>query len=216
MPIPGVKMTAVQIGQSNTDSQNFLLFSNNDGSGKLARGSQGTLGDIISWDANGVISTTRSLTLAASQPTTTGTLIDFTNIPTWVKRITVMCERISTNGTSSLMVQVGAGSVDVTNYAGQYTILTNSAAVAGGSLSAGFRSGVYNANTETNSGAFTLTHMGANKWMCTAQIANATYNSISTCAGVHDLAGTLDRVRITTVNGTDVFDAGSVNILYEG
>ena len=29
------------------------------------------------------------------------------------------------------------------------------------------------------------------------------------------LAGTLDRVRITTVNGTDTFDAGSINILYE-
>jgi hypothetical protein len=25
----------------------------------------------------------------------------------------------------------------------------------------------------------------------------------------------LDRVRITTTNGTDTFDAGSINILYE-
>ena len=30
------------------------------------------------------------------------------------------------------------------------------------------------------------------------------------------LGGVLDRIRITTVNGTDVFDAGSINILYEG
>jgi hypothetical protein len=29
------------------------------------------------------------------------------------------------------------------------------------------------------------------------------------------LGGALDRVRITTVNGTDTFDAGSINILYE-
>ena len=29
------------------------------------------------------------------------------------------------------------------------------------------------------------------------------------------LSGTLDRVRITTVNGTDTFDAGSINIMYE-
>jgi hypothetical protein len=29
------------------------------------------------------------------------------------------------------------------------------------------------------------------------------------------LSGTLDRVRITTVNGTDTFDAGTINILYE-
>jgi hypothetical protein len=35
-------------------------------------------------------------------------------------------------------------------------------------------------------------------------------------AGSATLSGTLDRVRITTVNGTDTFDAGSINILYEG
>jgi hypothetical protein len=29
------------------------------------------------------------------------------------------------------------------------------------------------------------------------------------------LGGVLDRVRLTTVNGTDTFDAGTVNILYE-
>jgi hypothetical protein len=34
--------------------------------------------------------------------------------------------------------------------------------------------------------------------------------------GTVTLSGTLDRVRITTVNGTDTFDAGTVNILYEG
>ncbi len=34
-------------------------------------------------------------------------------------------------------------------------------------------------------------------------------------AGSITLGGTLDRVRITTVNGTDTFDAGSINILYE-
>jgi hypothetical protein len=34
-------------------------------------------------------------------------------------------------------------------------------------------------------------------------------------AGTKTLSGTLDRIRITTVNGTDLFDAGSVNIMYE-
>ena len=35
------------------------------------------------------------------------------------------------------------------------------------------------------------------------------------CAGRVTLSGALDRVRVTTVNGTDTFDAGSINILYE-
>jgi hypothetical protein len=33
--------------------------------------------------------------------------------------------------------------------------------------------------------------------------------------GQIELAATLTAVRITTVNGTDAFDAGSINILYE-
>jgi hypothetical protein len=36
-----------------------------------------------------------------------------------------------------------------------------------------------------------------------------------TFGGGKSLSATLDRVRITTVNGTDTFDAGSINILYE-
>jgi hypothetical protein len=39
--------------------------------------------------------------------------------------------------------------------------------------------------------------------------------SVNFSAGSKTLSGTLDRVRITTVNGTDTFDAGSINILYE-
>jgi hypothetical protein len=34
-------------------------------------------------------------------------------------------------------------------------------------------------------------------------------------SGAKSLSATLDRVRITTVDGTDAFDAGTVNILYE-
>jgi hypothetical protein len=37
-----------------------------------------------------------------------------------------------------------------------------------------------------------------------------------TTQGSVTLSGTLDRIRLTTANGTDTFDAGSVNIMYEG
>ena len=39
---------------------------------------------------------------------------------------------------------------------------------------------------------------------------------IASVTGAVSLSGTLDRIRLTTVNGTDTFDAGSVNIMYEG
>jgi hypothetical protein len=40
--------------------------------------------------------------------------------------------------------------------------------------------------------------------------------SVGNGAGTKTLSDTLDRVRITTVNGTDTFDAGTINIMYEG
>ena len=42
---------------------------------------------------------------------TSGTSNDFTSIPSWVKRITVMFNGVSTNGTSPVQLQIGAGSV---------------------------------------------------------------------------------------------------------
>ena len=55
---------------------------------------------------------------------------------------------------------------------------------------------------------------GSNIWNEQSIVSNA-LTSLLLGAGDKALSGTLDRVRITTVNGTDTFDAGSINILYE-
>lgn len=54
-----LKTNTVQLGDSATDSQNFVLKTNVDGTGKLSRGAAGDLGDILVWNASG------KLTLAA-------------------------------------------------------------------------------------------------------------------------------------------------------
>ena len=45
----------------------------------------------------------------------------------------------------------------------------------------------------------------------------ATYSATQSLYGGGNvtLGGALDRIRVTTVNGTDLFDAGSINIMYE-
>jgi hypothetical protein len=60
-----------------------------------------------------------------------------------------------------------------------------------------------------------LSLVSSNTWIC--QIVGAFSNAAGGRfgAGTKTLSGTLDRVRITTSNGTDTFDAGSINILYE-
>jgi hypothetical protein len=60
-----------------------------------------------------------------------------------------------------------------------------------------------------------LTSMGSNVWVASGSFADSVLVYGGAAGGAVTLSGTLDRVRVTTVNGTDTFDAGSINILYE-
>lgn len=153
---------------------------------------------------------TSLLTSGTAQNTTSGTSIDFTGIPSWVKRITVMFSGVSTTGSSDWLVQIGAGSFLTSGY--------NSACIR---ISAGITStsGFIVTGGAQNSawfygGLVTLATMGSNKWVECGSVATAS-NANYSSGGEVTLSGTLDRLRITTVNGTDTFDAGSINILYE-
>lgn len=153
-----------------------------------------------------------ALTLATAVASTSGTSIDFTGIPSWVKRVTVMLSGVSTSGTSQLLVQIGAGSVTTSGYIGQ----TNAIGAVVTAMSAGFiiSNNVVAANT--HQGAASLNLVGSNTWVEFGLISPQTAsNYMSVGSGYITLAGTLDRIRLTTVNGSDTFDAGSVNILYE-
>lgn len=160
-------------------------------------------------DGNNV-STVGVINSGTAVASTSGTSIDFTSIPAGVKRITVMFNGVSTNGTSNIQIQIGAGSVTSTGYTGGTsrgtTVVDNST---------GFIVAQNNAAANVYSGVFTVVTLGSNVW---AQLGNAISSASDACtvsAGNLTLSGTLDRVRITTVNGTDTFDAGSINILYE-
>ena len=151
------------------------------------------------------------LTSATAQATTSGTFKDFTGIPSWVKRITVMFNGVSTNGTSNLLIQIGAGSVTTSGYLGQV-----SASNAATTSTAGFIQTNTIAAASARYALSTLTTLGSNAWV-QAGINGPSDGTLvaSLSNGSITLGGTLDRVRITTVNGTDTFDAGSINILYE-
>ena len=177
-------------------------------------------GQFYGTDSNASRAQMQRLVLATSQASTSGTSINFTGIPSWVKRVKVMFNGVSTSGSSNPQVQIGSGSVTTSGYLTTGTTITNSGAVAGNSFTSGF---VMAANTGST-GASTLFHgqlilslIGSNTWVGAGQFANTGTSTLTTTQGTSSaLGGALDRVRITTVNGTDTFDAGSINILYEG
>jgi hypothetical protein len=148
-----------------------------------------------------------------AQASTSGTSITFSSIPSWVKRITVMFSGVSTNGTSVIQIQVGSGSVTSSGYAAQ----SGNRAVDVTSTT-GFPVTVTNTAASLWSGIATLSlaNSSTNTWVMSGTLdASAASSSVNFSAGGVSLSGTLDRVVITTVNGTDTFDAGSINIQYE-
>ena len=153
-------------------------------------------------------------TLGTAVASTSGTSIDFTGLPAWIKRLTVMFTGVSTNGTSIVQIQLGSGSFTTTGYLCSGT--TVSAAVGAALYTAGFGFGNSRAATVISSGNFVISNLTSNTWSGFGLLARSEGAVIDYSAGSIALGGVLDRVRITTVNGTDAFDAGTVNIMYEG
>ena len=148
---------------------------------------------------------------------TTNTSLDFTSIPSWVKRITVMFDGVGTSSTSFKLLQLGdSGGIETTGY----TSGASNAAGGGGfaTSTSGFVLSVStnSSNAETMFGAIILTNVASNTWVAQGAFHMPTYQVGNFVAGGKALSGTLDRIRITTVNGTDTFDAGTINIMYEG
>ena len=159
---------------------------------------------------------TSVITSGTAVASTSGTSIDFTGIPSWAKRVTVMFNGVSTNGSSIVQIQIGSGSVSTTGYRSTSYFATSLTSFAYATTGFVINSS-YTTASNTNTGIYTFNLIGSNTWVGNGSNgADATAQITWSNAGASPtLGGTLDRVRITTVNGTDTFDAGSINILYE-
>lgn len=156
------------------------------------------------------------ITLSAAQPTTSGTSLDFTGIPPGTKRVTFTFSGLSTNaaGSAAVLVQLGSGSVQTTGYStGVIQVFNTSASAINSTTGFAFGGGLA---ASTVYGSITFTLLGSNNWCGQGCINYSNVTQSQSIAGAVQLAGPLDRLRVTTTNGTDVFDAGIVNILFEG
>lgn len=155
-----------------------------------------------------------TITSGTSQASTSGTSIDFTSIPSWAKRVTLMLSSVSTNGNSFTLFQLGTSSgVTTSGYVTTSSFLTTATVTTNSTAGFVLRDG---ANlTDSRTGSIVFTNITGNTWVGSGVFTSST-SGTSTIAGNIALASALDRVRVTTVNGTDVYDAGTINILYEG
>jgi hypothetical protein len=194
------------------------LKNSSSGSNNIVLGTDGST-TIPTLSATNITGTTIQGTIKSGTAvaSTSGTAIDFTGIPSWVKRVTVMLRGVSTNGSSIIQIQLGTtsgfittgylGSVDTTAAGTSAALFTTGLGLsrAGNAAAASVRHGIA-----------TFVSMGGNFWTGTQVNGGSDAAAVSIGGCSVDLAGTLTQLRITTVNGTDTFDAGTINLLWEG
>jgi len=164
---------------------------------------------------SGVLDNSGAFIAGTAIASTSGTSIDFTSIPSWVKRVTINFSGVSTSGTSPLQIQLGAGSVVTTGYNGSGGYISTTV-VSQSTYTSGFVVVNAPAAAATYNGSAVINLLGSNTWCELSNISSSTSQvAMFLSSGSLAVGGTLDRVRITTVGGTDTFDAGSINILYE-
>lgn len=142
--------------------------------------------------------------------TTSGTSVTFSGIPAGTKRITMMFNGVSTNGTNGYIIQIGSGTIASTGY-------TSSSTTQAGyvnSYTGGFLSPAIVGANSTVSGHYMLTNISGNIWVGSGVVKNGT-GGLNFGAGDCTLTGTLDIIQLITIGAVDTFDAGSVNIFYE-
>ena len=186
---------------------------------------KGTEGDIAALtarvataetDITTIETATSFVKLQAAVAAASQTSIDFTGVPVWANRITVMFDGLSTNGTSLVQVQLGdSGGVETTGYLSAATILA--AGVSTTNRTSGFVLDYGSGALATNlrQGFVTLQKASGSTWVCGGLVALSDAAQIAALAGAKTLSAALDRVRVTTINGTDTFDAGNVSISWE-
>jgi len=167
---------------------------------------------VMTFDSKGrVTAATGAPTIVYSSLNTTtgGTTLDFTSIPSWATEITIGLAGLSTTGTSIVLIQIGdSGGVENTGY-----LAAGGLAGAEVAQTTGFPLSRANAAANTYYGNIYLKKITGNVWGLTYNLYQSNGTQIVYGAGIKTLSDTLDRVRVTTVNGTDTFDVNTGTIV---
>ena len=149
-----------------------------------------------------------------TSPPTTPQYFDFTGIPSWAKRVTVLFNGVSTSGTADVIVQLGTGATPTYTTSGYLGSVSNQAGTVE-NFTSGFKVVNSMAAASVYHGNILICNVTGNTWSELAVLGNSNAGGTRMSGGSIPLAATLTAVRITT-SASDTFDAGTVNIMYEG
>lgn len=162
----------------------------------------------VNGNTGAVTTLTRGTAVTAS-----GTSVDFTSIPSTVKRITLMFSGVSKSGVSAYLIQIGdSGGVETTGYVSAGSGFDTTVGTTGYTNGYGLRIG---SSTYVVSGSITIVNIASNTWVASYSLGSNSGTATWVGGGTKSLSDTLDRIRITSSAGTDTFSSGTINIIYE-
>lgn len=188
----------------------FVGFSATTGTGSVVRATSPTItGAVLNSMGSSVI------TSATAVASTSGTSIDFTSLPSWVKRITVMLADVSmAAANANALIRIGtSGTVATTGYSNNYIQANGSNTFGILNGTTGFIVG-FTSNAANNINAVAvLTLVGSNMWSYSSNSVESGSTRAHISLGSKSLGGTLDILSVVLTSSS--YDAGTVNILYE-
>ena len=142
-----------------------------------------------------------------------GTVIIHDGIPTWARRVTIMYSGLSTNGVNPVVIQAGSGTFKTSGYLGAAAVVEGA---TGYTVGFGIgNSNVSGADVQHGTVVLNLLDSATNTWVAGGTAARSDSVEVGFTSGAVSLDSTLDRIRFTTTTGSDVFDAGMTNIMWE-
>lgn len=145
-----------------------------------------------------------------------GATTDFVGIPSWVKRVTIFLTSASTSGTSNNLLQLGSGSILTSGYVSACMNSRNAGTGFGSTSTTGFIFDNDSIASYVYDGTIKLINPSGNVWFFESTLIDTGGIRLPVGVGRVSLSGTLDRIRFTTLGGTNTYDGGSFSLMYEG
>jgi len=186
----------------------------------------GTSGQYLQTDGSGGLSwqtvTTSNITYSTAQSTTSGTSpIEFTDVPTGVKKITIIFDDVGTATASDIVnVQLStSASYVTTGYVSTSTRTQNASTSVSQSMTTGFIVGQLDNTSKALTGHAVLHNVSGNRWILSGVCSSTEpgdQNRSWNFGGFLDLGGTIDQLRVAGDDGpTYTWDTGQINVMYE-
>lgn len=147
----------------------------------------------------------------ANSAASTTILTTYSNIPSWVKRVTVNVYGVTLSSSTYARIQLGTSGGLVTSGYNGYVNLTGT-----NNIYSHFANGfLFFSGNNYGQYIFTQVDPTNHTWVGTGMFGYPVQDNVATAAGGVILSNQLTQLQINVMNGTDTFTGGKFNILYE-